>query len=363
MIRILALCALVSGCALVYDFDDVSGLPCGPDNGCGRGYSCLTEDGTTGLCVLAGTRSLEETCSRNAHCGEGLLCDNATCWEGQDNCQRLCRLGCDPSNLLSCNSSSQLCFPAREEGAQGQGFCQQGDCQSTNDCDAGDICVRDADRAKGTGVCTQGCDMLDSSSCGENRACVFWFGDISQAACDQAGDLPIGAACNSGDGRSCVPGSICGDNLCVQLCDPESQRGEACAAPNPTCLQIGGMNLGYCTGLCDPMQPGQCGSTADGQQYGCHPANNTVWNCGSDGFGCVCSATCDPSNAEAGTCGLATPCASHANCPDGMLCSSTAACRPSCSLTQQNIECAPQPGTPNPTCRQMGNNPSFGVCE
>lgn len=370
MIRLMALTMLLSSCSLVYDFDDLSGLPCRITDGCPTGYSCATSDGINGECVVPQSKGFEESCSRNIQCSEGMICDNAFCTEGQANCERLCRYGCDPSDLLSCASPNELCFPAREEGAQGQGFCQLGNCITASDCDAGDICVRDADRAKNKGVCTQGCDMLDTTSCGEGKGCSFWFGDVSQAACDDAGTLPVGSECNNGTG-ACVPGSIClsqpsaedpNRSVCSQLCDPDGQRGQACGSPNPTCARLGNMNLGICSGTCDPLQVGQCGGEGE-NAYSCQPSNTQVWNCGADGSGCVCNSACDPESSQEGFCALGSPCDGHRDCPDGMLCSATAACRPICSLTNPDVECAPMPGIDAPTCRETGVGPTFGVCE
>ncbi len=370
MIRILALSILLSSCSLFYDFDDLNGLPCG-GIACARGYSCLTADGEDGICIAPATRERDDTCSRNLHCKEGLICDNAFCTEGQAECERRCRLGCDPSNLLACASSSELCFPAREEGAQGQGFCQAGNCQAADDCTAGSICVRDAERTKLKGVCAESCDMLDLTSCGAERACAFWFGDLNQAACDVAGDLTTGAQCNVATG-TCAPGNIClaqptaqdpNFSVCVQLCDPTGQRGDACRSPNPGCVPIPGMNLGYCSAFCDPLQPGQCGTTSDGQRYACHPTNNQEFSCGADGSGCACGRSCNPDNAEPGTCAIGAPCLSHNDCPDSTLCSSTAVCRPVCPIRNQDFECQPMPDVAQPQCQSIGNNPTFGVCE
>ncbi len=371
MIRLFSILVVLSGCNLAYDFDDLDGMPCNVDPGCQRGYSCLTDDGVSGICVKPTSRAAGETCSRNIQCAQGMICDNAYCYEGQDNCERLCRIGCDPSNMLSCGSPTELCFPAREEGAQGQGFCQRGNCQSAQDCEADEICVRDSGRVKAKGVCTKGCDMLDTVSCGENRGCSFWFGDLNQAACDHAGTLLPGTQCNIGTG-TCAPGSACveqpreGDptySSCLQLCDPAGARGAPCASPNPTCVAIPGMNLGICSSLCDPFRPGQCGVDAAGTHHSCQPTDAAVWQCGTDGSGCTCGTSCDPSSAEPGTCALGAPCENNASCPDGMLCSGTAACRPICSLTAENTECEPQPDVAQPTCREYGNNPTFGVCE
>ena len=368
---LIAVVWLSSSCTLVYDFDDLSGIPCRIAEGCPTGYSCATNDGVNGECILPRSRDFEESCSRNIQCADGLICDNAFCTEGQASCERLCRRACEPSNMLSCTSPNELCIPAREASDQGSGFCQQGNCIVAGDCDAREVCVRDPDRAKNTGICTQACDMLDSSSCGDGRGCSFWFGDTSQAACDVAGTLPIDAECNTGTG-SCEPGSICLDQptdanpsraVCTQLCDPDGARGQACGAPNPTCARLGaGLNLGVCIASCDPLQTGQC--TAPGiNDFSCQPTNPQVWNCGADGTGCTCNTACDPEAAEAGLCALGSPCDGHRDCPDGMLCSSTAACRPICSLTNPDLECAPMPGIDNPTCRETGVNPTFGVCE
>ena len=361
MMRTIAL-LMLSGCTLIYDFDDIKGLPCD----CARGYICLSDDGgRTGTCALPGTRAQGDTCSQNAHCAEGLICDNAFCEVGQADCVRTCRLGCDPADPASCTSTLELCFPAREEGAQGSGFCQEGNCSDAEPCDVGNICLRDGARAKQTGVCAQTCDPLDTEVCGDGHGCSFWFGDLNQTACDVAGDLPVGASCGGGEGL-CVPGSVCLSEptpsdpnaaRCVQLCDPEGRRGEACRSPNPTCAAIPGFALGICTGGCVPGQIGQCGAG-----FSCQPTDPLNWHCGADGNQCQCGSACDPDTAEDGTCGLAAPCAAHADCPEGMLCGSSGSCRPVC-LFQQDVECAPQPDQPNPTCRGIGANPTFGVCE
>ena len=127
---------LCSGCSLVYDFEDLSGIPCRINEGCPTGYSCATSDGVSGECVVPGSRNFEESCSRNIQCAEGLVCDNAFCTEGQASGERVCRNACEPGNMLSCTSPNELCIPAREPSTQGGGFCQQGNCIAASDCDA-----------------------------------------------------------------------------------------------------------------------------------------------------------------------------------------------------------------------------------
>ena len=139
---------LCSGCSLVYDFEDLSGIPCRINEGCPTGYSCATSDGVSGECVVPGSRNFEESCSRNIQCAEGLVCDNAFCTEGQASCERACRNACEPGNMLSCTSPNELCIPAREPSTQGGGFCQQGNCIAASDCDAREVCVRDPGRGR-----------------------------------------------------------------------------------------------------------------------------------------------------------------------------------------------------------------------
>ena len=61
-------------------------------------------------------------------------------------------------------------------------------------------------------------------------------------------------------------------------------------------------------------------------------------------MGCACNTACDPATAEEGFCAIGSPCDGHRDCPDGTLCSATAACRPICSLTDPDVECAPMEG-------------------
>ena len=353
-----------SGCNFVYDFDDLSGVPCRINEGCPTGYSCATSDGVNGECILPRSRNYEESCSRNIQCAEGMICDNAFCTEGQATCERVCRNACEPSNILSCTSPNEWCIPAREASDQGGGFCQRGNCTAAGGCNAREVCVRDPDRAILTGICTQACDMLDSASCGEGRGCNFWFGDTSQAACDVAGTLPIDSECNNGTG-SCVPGSICLDQptesnpnraVCTQLCDPDQVRGEPCPAPNPSCEPLGlNLNLGVCVASCNPLaETTQC--TGDGVSgYSCQPSNPQVWDCGANGMGCTCNTACDPATAEEGVCALDSECTSHRDCPDGTLCSETSnRCKKTCSTRPPTDDC---------NCVGQGANPTFGVCE
>lgn len=226
--------ALSLTCAGDEDVSLSNEIPCGPTLACPEGASCLVEK-----CVNDGELLLDETCSLQKQCSEGLICRDF-----------VCRQGCFDLYFIDDCTDQTWCKPlvdatiSTADGEFAAGECSPSECDpsQTQTCADGTTCVS---VAADVGAClpycsysftggaySDGCNDVD----GVDHACQP-LGLTQVPVCLPVGtesapavDLP---GCDIVR-QPCAAGAICVAVVCRSLCaasqrDP-CERGQRCIA-------------------------------------------------------------------------------------------------------------------------------------
>ena len=254
--------ALLAGCSLIYDFDDLEGLPCG----CLPGFVCLPDSNT---CVAAGAVDDFKSCTINATPNPDDQCQTGSeCVEINTRGAR-CLPRCTPrvpiledvgTSIRAECGDGRFCW----EVAAGVGYCDDGECNDLpNDCPAPQRCVR----INGAGVCFEACDILSNADpCGPAPAHCQPVTEGRTMACLPSGDRQAGEVCGTSEGACAAAddlgrGLICARPMnstsplrtCVARCNPALGNAD-CPLQGETCFPLTaniddlGTDLGICQG-------------------------------------------------------------------------------------------------------------------
>jgi cysteine-rich repeat protein len=347
------------------------GCSCPPPGTCGQqcttiGQSC--GDGTVCQATSVGNMCVGadyQTCDIMMHIGNSCFCPSAQCGDGICNHPSE---SCDgPVSCVNAGEfSSGECRPLGDPNACT--YCGDGIVQGGEECDDGNIFDDDdcSNSCRATTICgnnrcdpQETCDNLlrcigEGWNEGECRlepdpyACTYCGDGIMQAGeeCDDGNNIDSDGCTNA-----CTRTLFCGDGIISpgEECEP----GVSQCGPGATCNAL--------TCLCDPVQPGLCGSACVGD-YEC-PVGNTCYNGRCRLNECVPqeliiqtapssapisgpqpsavviqSRTCDPSGCSFIECG--GPCGANRACPDGLACSEDGRCIfPYCIRNQCADDC------------------------
>jgi len=177
------------------------------EQNCPEGEGCFHT--TVGIrCIVAGSSDVGEECYYTNDCSPGLVCVDLA---AGSVCATLCSL--DSDHAKACSAICDETF-GKLADIEGLGFCKEN--QPVVPCD---ILAQDCPEG-------QGCYLSnDGVSCGDTAA---GLGPYEQ--CEYAND--------------CVPGLVCVNGECHQVCDPESPR---CPEDHPVCHEPPGLeNAGIC---------------------------------------------------------------------------------------------------------------------
>ena len=322
------------------------------------GASCEPCGGETPACAGGACVCNDESCPVGEFCANGACAACAT----ETHCGFEC-IDCTATNTPVCTNGQCVCT---EDGQCGAGsYCSGGACVTctANDPDhCGATCAVCGGSAP---VCEGGvCACTTSEDCGESYTCIGGGCEL----CDNA--QHCGKTCTSCSGAtpecdgaqcvctetSCAGGQLCDGDVCVSCTDSDS------AHCGPACLDCTGTSTPVCQGgVCVCTSDADCGegkwckggtcaacSATDADHCGAQclvcegpsPACKggacvcAAESCGAGAFcgpegGCQpcdtadkCGAACEPCPTEAPLCkALAcAPCASDAECGDGMWC-------------------------------------------
>lgn len=265
----------------------------------------------------------ECACGADTVCQPGQSCLSGACFCDESSCPNGCCADgfCESSSFGSCGLRGSHCVECSSDTADSctDGHCRCGDgadCGPGQRCEAGGICVCDADACP-DGCCAEtACEIPSVDACGANgSACVVCDTTLADR-CSSDGQ------CRCGDGQPCTGGQRCDGGACV--CTPEScdgccdNSGVCQSGFDPLVCGSGGADCEVCPGseTCPDGACSGCSSTCSGCCSG--PACNIsdFDTCGADGSACV---TCNPITADscvdgACQCGGAAPCGMGQHC-------------------------------------------------
>ena len=298
------------------------GVQCQGDSDCGAGFACKASQsvdvGIVQQCVKVDGGALGTCgCSPRATADKlETVCGTATC-AGKRSCGEVGLSACDATATTaeSCNGVDDDCDGLTDEGANGQGLCNDSNPCTSDTCDLAKGCQH--------APTSQPCNA-DGSLCTANDKCE-------------------GGKCQPGAALVCDDGNACTDDTCVAAtgCVVTLGDGKGCDDGN-TCTEADKCSLGKCAGkakACDDKNPctqdvclaGACtGTVVDGAPC-------------SDGDGCTGGDTCaggackgavsdcnDGNPCTADSCDKAKGCASlpvdPTVCDDGNLCTTGEKC-------------------------------------
>jgi hypothetical protein len=202
---------IFASCSFLYDFNDLSGLPCDPSHQCDPNHVCLVPSNT---CFPRHGVDSGKSCDIGAENPDDLCPANHVC-ESVNSQGKRCLPICTPSDYgtpeASANIHAQCAFGTTCWSiTRGGGVCSEGVCNDMpNDCPADQQCVR----FNGAGVCFTPCEIFKSSPCGGTQICQP-VGDSSITACIPSGNIALGQICD--DHNMCTQSDMAGRPL---VCD------------------------------------------------------------------------------------------------------------------------------------------------
>lgn len=200
------------------------GAPCEAAEDCATGDACNLGF-VGGYCQ----GSCGEGSTAAGSCGED---DAGRCLPKSDGEGLACVVGCDPTNINSCERTELACYDIGESA----GACL-GRCTADDQCGSGFGC-------DGQGLCRSGganCDGLTNAGCPEGQGCYLTAEGAS--FCGLFGTALRNQACSRVAG--CVEGHWCIEGTCRVLCatDDFNACGNRAALCTPV---IRGFRLGFC---------------------------------------------------------------------------------------------------------------------
>ncbi len=294
------------------------------------------------------------TCSSDADCAEGEVCEEGFCRPGP--C--ICADGslCDENGQCGSNGGpcagkvcGDLCDPCEgDPNADGCitviSFCQADGacrperpiCEGPGECDENGLCP-DGRPCNPDGTC-EDLSCSDDSACPPGTACIGGLCQPCDVATGRCGPLE----CTSD--ADCYRGETCVDGWCLPACDPtlgmpcvDPCQSDADCAPGEVCGSDG-----LCHPACDPMTGANCSCSNDTDcplGFVCDPRGECVPGCDSStGMPCVAE------------------CTSDADCGPGEVCGSDGICHPACDpMTGANCGCSDDSDCPlGFVCDPMG---------
>ena len=253
----------------------------------------------------------------------------AHCSIGQTNCT--CGYGALCGASTYCDTSSQLCLPACQQGiTTGSCICMSsgspymlwwGVCPRSQTCGGSNQTCCSGNTCNSGLACQSGTCRTPPPACGAlNQICCSGSTCNSNLTCQSGTCQTPPPACGSLN-QTCCAGSVCNSNLTCQ--------SGICRVPPPPC---GGPGQACCSG-------NTCNSTG----YSCRNATHTCQACGLNG------GLCCPGN----TCGLNLVCTSgYCNSPQCSLGQANCTCVYNPSPCGANTYCDPNSQTCFPACQQ-----------
>jgi hypothetical protein len=242
----------------------------GPDSGVPVGSACTLANAKPPLGPFAacGPNKLVATSTCDPVCQEGCPCDRRCVIETTTYGSFVCESSAPPSTFVpplgTCDGNN---FGACAPGSQciGDDFCpnlcyktctKDSDCPTNSRCSV--ITMLDVNRRPLPDVylCTppvEGCNPMGSAACATARAnfsCVFLAGltgvgntDATVCDCSTLHDKKVGGDCSTLP-DDCVPGAVCVDGKCRQVCD--RKVATACSGGASCSAVYGSTVYGYC---------------------------------------------------------------------------------------------------------------------
>jgi hypothetical protein len=353
-----------------------SGLPCDPyvcdskagnaclrtctgNADCGSGNICNVSTGSCGKTPVGVSCTTNDDCNSNL-CQQGICCQTA--------CTDLCMSCAVPQGEGKCtavpagNDPLNQCAPSAASTCGADGFCDgKGACEIYSKatvckdptCTAGGAVGTAAARCDGMGTCAAAAAIAcNEYMCGTNGACLV--------TCRTNTDCSPGNVCNGGIcgkkilGATCVANTECATGTCQQgvCCD------KVCTGTCLACNQAS--SLGHClplplgpapAGQCTPADPSTCGNDGNCDGTGkCHlQTTGTICKAATCSLALqTLAARCD----GVGTCvnGTTQPC-------DPFQCGASGACLGTCNPANGNGDC-----TTGNVCTPNVSMPATGSC-
>jgi hypothetical protein len=217
------------------------------------------------------------------------------------------------------------------------------------------------------------CEPLTGAGCtaGDEKCSILVESEdpySTEVTCVPSGNVQVGGLCGFGEPGplgydNCKPGGFCLDGLCARICALAGAGAGADCGADEACIAHGGvfegLDLGLCTGLCDPLDAASC-APEQGCYLGLGTGQSTCHEAGGLGLGQVCA--------------YIDACAPGLGCVlldgDGQRTLCTALCDPATAMTASGQTCAQVLGVGEPACvainRFYGDTPDvpdgIGMC-